>query len=116
MKIEAQVTLAKCKTGQTYGIRMEKMDSDWKMTWAFPIDEKKALSEGYNRSKITGCFSPIANYNGCPFCGAKQFMLCSDCGHLSCYQVGASVAKCYWCGNSGAVSTIDKVTLTSGEM
>ena len=37
-----------------YGIRFERIGRDWKYTWAFPIQEKAALNEDYDKTKITG--------------------------------------------------------------
>lgn len=89
---------------------------NWMMTWAFPIDEKKAVSEGYAKSQITGKFSPSSTYNGCPYCGSKTFVHCDQCGHLTCYQSSDKIVTCSWCGNSGETTAIDELTLESGAM
>lgn len=116
MKIEAQVVLSRCKSHQLYGIRMEKRNNDWVMTWAFGIDEKKAVAEGYTQVKMSGNFLAGQAFNGCPFCGNKRFTVCSQCGRLSCYDSKDSSVECAWCGNTGVISFDNNITLTGGSM
>ena len=116
MKVEAQVVLTRCKNRCLYGIRVEKYGQDWKMTWAFPIDEKKATSEGYAKVSLKGSFLPGEKYNGCPYCHTDTFLVCERCGKLSCYQEGERVVTCQWCGNSGTAVSKDEVIVTGGDM
>jgi len=115
MKVEAQIVLAKCRANQLYGIRVEKKDKDWLMTWAFKMNEKKAVSEGYTeQKKLEGSFPLAENYPGCPYCGAKQLILCENCGKISCYhpEMG-EVVTCQWCSQSGEAEAKSTVGLES---
>lgn len=115
MKVNARVMLAKCSYNKLYGIRVEQNENKWLMTWAFPLDEKKAHSEGYNKTQLTGDFEPAEKYNGCPYCGAKYFVLCGSCGKISCYNNEKKV-KCNWCGVSGEASMKNDFSLEAGSM
>lgn len=116
-KIQAHIVLSRCQknSGKLYGIRMEKHGELWKMTWAFPIEEKKAESEGYDRTKLNGIFVPEDGYNGCPYCGTKTFLHCPRCGKITCYH-GEEYAECGWCGFSGKTEIQDNLSLTGGTM
>lgn len=105
-KMEARIALCKCKEGRrAYGVRFEKVGEGWKYTWAFPVKEASAKREGYDETKIIGNIGPDANYPGCPYCGAKSFVICV-CGKLNCNNVNAPNANftCDWCGTSGKLS------------
>ncbi len=113
---EAQVVLARCpKEHKTYGIRMEKKSGKWHLTWAFPINNTKAESEGYQKFQLSGEFQTDNNYNGCPFCRTRQFLLCDKCGKLTCYH-NESHVTCAWCGNTGNAEIRNEFTLNGGEM
>lgn len=116
-KMEAHIVLSRCLkcTKKLYGIRMEKQGELWKMTWSFPIDEKKAKSEGYDRTTLSGVFTPTSDYNGCPYCKAKTFLSCPKCTKVTCYY-GEEYAECAWCGLSGKTKTQDHLSLTGGTM
>ncbi len=99
--IEAQVALAKCREGKKmYGVRMEKTDEGWKYTWAFTVSEERAKAENYSVTKIKGRIYPDEEYPGCPYCGAKNFVVCS-CGRLNCYNMEDNKFQCEWCGSKG---------------
>lgn len=85
---EAHIVLARCPqcNRHLYGIRVEKQPDHWALTWAFPIDESKAKSEGYDETVLNGTFHPSPNYNGCPFCGTKTFLHCPRCSKITCYH------------------------------
>lgn len=116
-KPEAHIVLARCPkhNRKLYGIRMEKNDNGWKLTWAFPVDERKAKSEGYDRTDLKGTFSPAENYNGCPTCKAKVFLYCPRCSKITCYY-GESRASCAWCGFSGEIQAQNDLSLKGGTM
>lgn len=98
--IEAQVALARCKEGKKiYAVRMEKTTLGWKYDWAFALSEGRAKSEKYTSTKIIGNIYPDTEYPGCPFCGARTFVVCS-CGKLNCYN-GEKSFICQWCGAQG---------------
>ncbi len=102
---EATVALCKCKeTHKTYGVRFEKIEPrHWKYTWAFPIKEAAAKREGYNDTIIEGFIEPDEEYPGCPYCGAKYFVICS-CGKLNCNTGNGTRFTCEWCGETGELT------------
>ena len=117
--MEAAVLLAKCgKRKQIYGIRTQKMnDGDWWRTWAFPIDEHRAGSEGYDLTTVHGNLYHTEDYPGCPFCGTKNFVLCNKCHKISCWN-GESRLECPWCGNdmNNIVTATEKFNLSGGDI
>ena len=117
--MEAAVILAKCpKRKLIYGIRTQKMsDGDWWRTWAFPVDDHKAHSEGYEITKVRGNLYHTEEYPGCPYCGAKGFVQCNECQKISCWN-GESRLKCEWCGNdmNNMVSATGKFDVSGGDI
>ncbi len=113
--MRADVILMKCpETKRTYGVRIEECRGDWLRTWAFPMDEKRAVREGYNKTKITGDFSASEDFNGCPYCGSKDFVFCGRCGKLSCWNKEERIT-CGWCGITGDITTTtEKINVKSG--
>ena len=100
----AVIALSKCKTNKKmYGIRFEKQGRNWTYTWAFPIHEKTAIREDYDKTRIVGNLVEGEEYPGCPFCGTKSFFYC-QCGKLNCWNGKSHVATCNWCGDSGVLS------------
>ena len=83
---EARIALAKCpeRKDKVYGVRFQKDDDGWHYTWAFPIEEASAKREGYSDTMILGDFNPSQHYPGCPYCGTDDFVICSNCHHLTC--------------------------------
>lgn len=101
--IEAQVALAKCKEGKKiYGVRLEKTSLGWKYNWAFPINEKRAKAENYDNTMISGNIYPTDDYPGCPYCGAKHFIVCGKCRRLNCNNESKTFT-CEWCGMKGEI-------------
>ena len=79
---------------------------------AFPIQEKTALNEDYDKTKITGALIQGEEYPGCPCCGTKGFFYCS-CGKLNCWNGKSRIATCNWCGATGELSDgIDSISIT----
>lgn len=117
--MEAAVLLAKCgKRNRIYGIRTQKMsDGDWWRTWAFPIDEHRAESEGYDLTVVQGNLFYTEEYPGCPFCGTKNFVMCNKCHKISCWN-GESRLECPWCGNdmNNIVTATEKFNLSGGDI
>ena len=98
--------------GRSQHIRFERIGRDWKYTWAFPIQEKTALNEDYDKTKITGALIQGEKYPGCPYCGTKGFFCCS-CGKLNCWNGKSHIATCNWCGATGELSDgIDSISIT----
>lgn len=114
--MEAKVILMKCpEAKRTYGVRIEKMNGDWFRTWAFPLDEKRAAHEGYDKTRITGNLIPTNEFNGCPYCKSKEFVQCGRCGKLSCWNKEERIT-CGWCGLTGDITTTeDAINVKSGD-
>lgn len=112
---EATIALCKCKESKkTYGVRFERVEKGkWKYTWAFPINEDAARREGYNGTTITGIVEPDDKYPGCPYCGAKYFIVCS-CGKLNCNISTDDTFTCEWCGITGALVEEFELNIKSG--
>lgn len=106
---KAVVGLCKCsKTGKLFGIRFEPRGNDWNMTWAFPLSEKAAAAEGYDKISISGRFLTGEEYPGCPYCGNRHFFYCC---HMNCYDGYARTGTCQWCHRTselgGELESID---------
>lgn len=109
----AVIAICKCSSNnKTYGIRFEKDGRDWKYTWAFPINEKSALREDYDKTNITGNLVEGEEYPGCPYCGTKGFFYCG-CGKLNCWDTKTRIATCNWCGSRGELTDgIDSINIS----
>lgn len=107
MKKIAEVMLCKCqKNGKLFGIRVEKTGpNSWQQTWAFAIKEKTVQNETYSSSQVSGNIDFSEDYPGCPYCGAKGWVIC-DCGKLTDNE-GANWFKCGWCGLEGPLDEYD---------
>lgn len=113
---EAKIALCKCKeTHKTYGVRFEQMSNGWKYTWAFPIKENVAKREGYDATILKGTLVQDTEYPGCPYCGAKYFIVCGTCGKLNC-NTGIIAGKftCEWCSTIGEIVGYDGSGVKSG--
>lgn len=98
--MEAKVILCKCnKSSKAFGIRVQKgYDGDWYRTWAFELNDKVAINEGYDKTSVTGGLNAIGSYPGCPYCGTMQFAVCGSCKKMVCYS-GETAYSCPWCGH-----------------
>jgi len=114
-KQEAVVVLAKCsETHKTFGIRAEKKAANiWEFTWAFPIKESSAKREGYDHSFVSGNITFSEEYPGCPYCGGRDYTLCS-CGHLSCTVIRNGLFTCEWCSNKSAITAYNGEAISAG--
>lgn len=112
--MNAVIALCKCsKTKKLYGIRFERTGKDWTFTWAFPIQEKVALNEQYDKTRIVGNLIKGEEFPGCPHCGSIGFFHCG-CGKLNCWDGNSLHATCSWCGSSGELSDgIESIDITS---
>ena len=109
-KMQAKVILGRCpyassKADNLFGMRIQKMGSDWVRTWAFKIDSERAHNEGYDKETTQGSFVPATEYPGCPYCGSVNLAQCS-CGKTFCFkkpefQTRAIKLTCPWCGQVG---------------
>lgn len=112
----AVVALSRCaKTKKMYGIRFARTGRDWEYTWAFPIQEKAALNEDYDKTTITGTLIQGEEYPGCPHCKAKSFFYCS-CGKLNCWNEKSRRVTCAWCNGTGTLSGSISSINTTGNM
>ena len=112
---EAVIVLAKCgKSHKAYGMRVEKRGkNNWVITWAFPIKESSAKREGYDKTTIKGSLQFSGNYPGCPYCGGKNFTVCS-CGHLNCTILKNGMFTCEWCGKRGVLGPYGGEAIRAG--
>lgn len=112
---EATVAICKCKeTHKSYGVRFEKIaDGHWKYTWAFPIKEAAAKREGYDSTIIDGTIEADDDYPGCPYCGAKYFIVC-ECEKLNCNIGAYGEFTCEWCGITGELVDYSGSGIRSG--
>ena len=112
---EARIAVCKCKeTKKTYGVRFEKFGEYWKYTWAFPVEESSAKRQGYEDTELKGGLIPDAKYPGCPYCGAKYFVVCGDCHKLNCNIGNSNIFRCEWCNEEGILSDYQGDGVTSG--
>ena len=114
---EAVIILGKCReVHKTYGIRVERRDSkSWLATWAFPIKEKNAQREGYDKTVIKGNVYNAEDYPGCPYCKCKEFTVCGNCGHVGCTILKDDVYTCEWCGSQGYITDYTGEGIVSGK-
>lgn len=122
--IQAKVILAKCpytysKNDNLFGIRIQKFGTDWKRTWAFKIDVKRAHNEGYDKEHTSGTFEPTVEYPGCPYCKSFNLAQCV-CGNTFCLKleseniVSSLRLTCPWCGQTNEFSFAETLNLQGG--
>ena len=101
------IVLSRCQAAptQTFGIRLEERTrQDWYATWAFKLPESIATREGYDRTEVAGSFKLDEDeYPGCPNCGQRGIVLCSNCDKIGCWNVAERTHRCPWCGSEGPV-------------
>lgn len=112
---EAFAVMAVCEnTKMPFGITVDRIGNrQYKFVWAFKIDREKAHREGFDVHSVTGSVSLDSEYPGCPYCGSKQFYICS-CGKIVCYH-GQQIATCPECGASGELSSVNEISMKGGE-
>ncbi len=112
---EARIALCKCKESKKiYGVRMEKAQEGWNCTLAFPISSDSAKREGYDSTILKGSIGRTPEYNGCPYCGTKVFVVCDACKKLNCQIITGETFTCEWCGNTGRITNYDGAGVQSG--
>lgn len=122
-KMQAKVILGRCpyassKAENLFGMRIQKMGSDWVRTWAFKIDSERAYNEGYDKETTHGSFVPAAEYPGCPYCGSDNLAQCS-CGKTFCFKKPEFQTKtirltCPWCGQVGVYNAAETLQVKGG--
>lgn len=96
-----------------FGITVEKVARrHYRFMWSFKIDREKAHREGYDSHNVIGAVDLDANYPGCPYCGSKQFYICS-CGRIVCYH-GQKIVTCPDCGQAGELAPVEEISLKGG--
>lgn len=102
--MEVIIVLAKCsKCNKLYGIRVQQIDRfKWEYTWAFPISEKNASIEGYDKTKVEGKIIVKDSFPGCPYCKAPTFFMC-ECSNITCWDGILSEVECAWCHEKSVV-------------
>lgn len=106
---EALVLPARCmRRKELFGIRAERIEKAWHLTWAFPLAERTAKNERLTNNKVSGVVLLDADYPGCPHCGNNGFVVCYNCGNAACIDDRTTVFKCPWCGESGGVESAEK--------
>ncbi len=117
--MKAAVILTKCKEShQLFGIRAEERtdggETAWYATWAFKVSEHTAGREKFGDTEISGNVYVTKDYPACPYCGAKGFFQCSECGKTTCWN-GETETVCEWCGNAAETSAEENFeSLTGG--
>ena len=113
--MEAKVMMIKCqKNRKAFGARIQKEGPNWRMTWAFKIDERIAQKEKFSsESTIKGSFIFDEEYPGCPHCGAQSFFTCGKCGKITCWD-GCDTATCAWCGNKSKIQLVNELEVKGG--
>lgn len=113
--MDAAIIMIHCsRQNKVFGARIEqKSDGDWWRTWAFPLSERIAMAEGYDKTPLRGNLYDTNDYPGCPYCGGKNFVQCNRCYKLTCWH-GEAQMICPWCrSNMGNIVTAtDKFDLT----
>jgi len=115
--MKVNVILAKCHIhNDIFGIRVEDINSDWICTWAFKVTGKQAKDEGMSdNATLSGSFKQTASYPGCPYCGCKNFVLCS-CGKISCWNGKDKSLKCHWCNcQMNNIITVESLNISSSK-
>ena len=79
--MDATIIMIHClKQNKVFGARTERRsDGDWWRTWAFPISERIAKAEGYDKTPVRGNLYSTIDDPGCPYCGGNGFVQCNRC-------------------------------------
>lgn len=115
--VHVVIVMSRCsRTREGFGIRFEeKGRGQWLADWAFPVKERLAKKEGYDRAEIKGSIRLDDEYPGCPYCKNTSVVYCPECGKVSCYDIRAGVSTCGWCGSRGQVGGGGVTNLTGGD-
>lgn len=103
MKKIAMVMTPTCpKAKRRFGVRVEKIGTEWYATWAFSIPAKSHENFTSNVSMKNSSFSNKEGFPGCPHCGSDEMLKCGSCNSFYCYH-GETTSTCPVCGNTGTV-------------
>ena len=69
--------------------------------------------EKFGDTKISGNIYITTEYPSCPYCGAKGFFQCAECGRTTCWN-GETETVCEWCGNEAETAAEEKFDSITG--
>ena len=111
---EAFATMAMCEEHKEhFGITVDPRNGCYAFVWGFKIKKGQAKREGYDRKNVKGVVVFDDHFNGCPYCGSKQFYICNHCGKVVCYH-GQEIVTCPNCGVSSTLQAAESVDLSGG--
>lgn len=96
-----------------YGITVDPRGGVYAFCWAFKISDAQAKREGHDKTHVHAAVIYDKDFNGCPYCGAKGFFICRQCGKVICYQ-GQEMVTCPNCGLTSGVKPAETFDLTGG--
>lgn len=111
---EAFATLAACEeTKKPFAITIDPKGRNLNFVWAFKIDREKAHKERFDTHHVSGAILYDKNFPGCPYCHARDFYICGNCGTVVCWH-GQERVTCPSCGNIGSIQMVDSIDLKGG--
>ncbi|MDD4390966.1 MAG: hypothetical protein PHW03_09285 [Eubacteriales bacterium] len=98
------ILMGKCsQNGKTYGVCLKRQEKNfWLVEVAFKISDKSANREDGAMNKLEERFY-LGNEYYCPYCEAKQMVVCNVCGKPSCAREGQRDFACPHCKNKGII-------------
>lgn len=111
---DAFAVMAICaKINEHFGITVDPRKGTYTFCWGFKMKKERARKEGYDATTVRGAIDYDPEFNGCPYCGAKRFYICNQCGKIVCYD-GEEYVTCPNCGGGGIVRVAESFDLTGG--
>lgn len=111
---DAFAVMAICgKSREHFGITVDPRQGKYIFCWGFKIKEGQARREGYDTKSVHGSIDFDDDYNGCPYCGARNFYICGTCGKIVCYK-GESFVTCPNCGIGSTVFAAETFDISGG--
>lgn len=111
---EAFAVMAMCTHHKEhFGITVDSRKGVYTFYWGFKMKKDQARREGYDTKSVHGAIDYDSEFNGCPYCGAKRFYICNQCGKIVCYD-GEEYVTCPNCGGGGTVQVAESFDLSGG--
>ena len=115
-KAKREYVACKCENSkENFLIRLEMHNGIWHIMKGYKIPQSQVGSwdthEESNNFNISEGIT-IEETFFCPYCGAKNFVVCS-CNHNTCYD-GGQFSTCANCGNRGEIGGLAKALSLSG--
>lgn len=111
---QAFAVMAQCsETKQPFGITVDPQGHVMKLVWAFKMSAQQGHRERFDERHVSGSIALDPNFPGCPYCGSKQFVVCGNCGTVSCYH-GQELFTCPSCGIRSTVEQTESIDLKGG--